>query len=249
MKVRSWKELILHLLFGGAMIAYGVKNLLADNRDGVTYILVAIIMWVRTLPDAISEEKHEENAFRAYAVQWYCRGQFGFSAPLMPWLGLLLLLLDGILVMLLPIVSVVRVLAGLLLGAAVLSIVLYGVWEKRQVDGMDDEEQAQIEADYVIYERHKRQLKEADRKRWGIFAPIIPLRSVLPIVAGLLLDISSVAEQMESVSSMLIYIGIIWVILENWWQEWRIERLGEVGKAEQLSMIPNNIYEKNENCT
>lgn len=157
---------------------------------------------------------------------------------------MLLLLLDGILVMLLPIVSVVRVLAGLLLGAAVLSIVLYGVWEKRQVDGMDDEEQAQIEADYAIYERHKCQLKEADRKRWGIFAPIIPLRSVLPIVAGLLLDISSVAEQMESVSSMLIYIGIIWVILENWWQEWRIERLGEVGKAEQLSMIPNNIYEK-----
>ena len=126
MKVRSWKELILCLLCGGAIIAYGVKNLLADNRDGVTYILVAIVMWVRTLPDAISEEKHEENAFRAYAAQWYCRGQFGFFAPLMPWLGVLLLLLDGILVMLLPIVSVVRVLAGILLGAALLSVILYG---------------------------------------------------------------------------------------------------------------------------
>lgn len=237
-KVRSWKELILYLLFGGAMIAYGVKNLLADNRDGVTYILVAIVMWVRTLPDAISEEKHEENTFRAYAAQWYCRGQFGFFAPLMPWLGLLLLLLDGILVMLLPIVSVVRVLAGLLLGAALLSVILYGIWQKRQMDGMSDEEEAQIETDYAIYERHKCQLKEADRKRWGIFAPIIPLRSVLPIVAGLLLDISSVAEQVESVSSMLIYIGIICLILENWRQEWRIERLGEVGKDEQLSDEP-----------
>lgn len=235
MKVRSWKELILHLLFGGAMIAYGVKNLLADNRDGVPYILVAIIMWVRTLPDAISEEKHEENAFRAYAAQWYCRGQFGFFAPLMPWPGLLLLILDGVLVMLLPVVSVVRVLAGLLLGAALLSVILYGIWQKRQMDGMSDEEEAQIEADYAIYERHKCQLKEADRQRWGIFAPIIPLLGVLPIVAGLLLDISSVAEQMESVSSMLIYIGIICLILENWWQEWRIERLGEVGKDEQHS--------------
>lgn len=234
-KVRSWKELVLYLLLGGAIIAYGFKSLAEKYSNGITYILVAIIMLIRAVPDAISEEKHEENAFRAYAAQWYCRGQFGFFAPLMPWLGLLLLLLDGILVMLLPIVSVVRVLAGLLLGAAVLSVVLYGVWEKRQVDGMDDEEQAQIEADYVIYERHKRQLQEADRQRWGIFAPIIPLLGVLPIVAGLLLDISSVAEQMESVSSMLIYIGIICLILENWWQEWRIERLGEVGKDEQLS--------------
>ena len=238
MKVRSWKELILYLLLGGALIAYGFKSLAEKYSNGITYILIAIIMLIRAVPDAISEEKHEENAFRAYAAQWYCRGQFGFFAPLMPWLGLLLLLLDGILVMLLPIVSVVRVLAGLLLGAAVLSVVLYGVWEKRQVDGMDDEEQAQIEADYVIYERHKRQLQEADRQRWGIFAPIIPLLGVLPIVAGLLLDISSVAEQMESVSSMLIYIGIICLILENWRQEWRIERLGEVGKDEQLSDEP-----------
>lgn len=238
MKVRSWKELILYLLLGGAIIAYGFKNLAEKDSNGITYILVAIIMLIRAVPDAISEEKHEENAFRAYAAQWYCRGQFGAFAPVMPWLGLLLLLLDGILVMLLPIVSVVRVLAGLLLGAALLSVILYGVWQKRQMDGMSDEEEAQIEADYAIYERHKCQLKEADRKRWGIFAPIIPLLGVLPIVAGLLLDISSVAEQMESVSSMLIYIGIICLILENWRQEWRIERLGEVGKDEQLSDEP-----------
>lgn len=231
------------------MIAYGARRMAVRDSDGGIYILMAIIMWIHMVLNVISGEEQEEDMLYAYAKRWYCRRQFGCFGPVVPWLGLLLLLLDGILVMLLPIVSVVRVLAGLLLGAAVLSIVLYGVWEKRQVDGMDDEEQAQIEADYVIYERHKCQLKEADRKRWGIFAPIIPLRSVLPIVAGLLLDISSVAEQMESVSSMLIYIGIIWVILENWWQEWRIERLGEVGKAEQLSMIPNNIYEKNENCT
>lgn len=238
MKVRSWKELILHLLFGGAMIAYGVKNLLADNRDGVTYILVAIIMWVCTLPDAISEEKHEENAFRAYAAQWYCRGQFGFSAPLMPWLGLLLLLLDGILVMLLPIVSVVRVLAGLLLGATVLSIVLYGVWEKRQVDGMDDEEQAQIEADYVIYERHKCQLKEADRKRWGIFAPVVPLFDAVPIVIGLLLGMNTESTAISRISVLLICAGMICLFLGSWWQAWRLEHWEESGKDEQLSDEP-----------
>lgn len=238
MKVRSWKELILHLLFGGAMIAYGVKNLLADNRDGVTYILVAIIMWVRTLPDAISEEKHEENAFRAYAAQWYCRGQFGFSAPLMPWLGLLLLLLDGILVMLLPIVSVVRVLAGLLLGAAVLSIVLYGVWEKRQVDGMDDEEQAQIEADYVIYERHKRQLQEVDRCRWGIFAPAVPLFGAVPTVIGLLLGMNMESTEISRISTLLICAGLICLFLGSWWQAWRLEHWEEAGRDEQLSDDP-----------
>ncbi len=238
MKVRSWKELILHLLFGGAMIAYGVKNLLADNRDGVTYILVAIVMWVRTLPDAISEEKHEENAFRAYAAQWYCRGQFGFFAPLMPWLGLLLLLLDGILVMLLPIVSVVRVLAGLLLGAALLSVILYGIWQKRQMDGMSDEEEAQIETDYAIYKRHKRQMQEADRRRWGIFAPAIPFFGAVPAMIGLLLGMNTESTEISRISVLLICAGLICLFLGNWWQAWRLEHWEDSGKDEQLSDDP-----------
>lgn len=238
MKVRSWKELILYLLLGGAIIAYGFKNLAEKDSNGITYILVAIIMLIRAVRDAISEEKHEENAFRAYAAQWYCRGQFGAFAPVMPWLGLLLLLLDGILVMLLPIVSVVRVLAGLLLGAAVLSIVLYGVWEKRQVDGMDDEEQAQIEADYVIYERHKRQLQEADRQRWGIFAPVVPLFGAVPTVIGLLLGMNTESTAISRISVLLICAGIVCLFLGNWWQVWRLEHWEESGKDEQLSDEP-----------
>lgn len=235
MKVRSWKELILYLLLGGAIIAYGFKNLAEKDSNGITYILVAIIMLIRAVPDAISEEKHEENAFRAYAAQWYCRGQFGFFAPVMPWLGLLLLLLDGILVMLLPIVSVVRVLAGLLLGAALLSVILYGVWEKRQVDGMDDEEQAQIEADYAIYTRHKRQMQEADRRRWGIFAPAIPLFGAVPIVIGLLLGMNTESTTISRISVLLICAGIVCLFLGNWWQVWRLEHWEESGKDEQLS--------------
>ena len=235
MKVRSWKELILYLLLGGAIIAYGFKNLAEKDSNGITYILVAIIMLIRAVPDAISEEKHEENAFRAYAAQWYCRGQFGFFAPVMPWLGLLLLLLDGILVMLLPIVSVVRVLAGLLLGAALLSVILYGVWEKRQVDGMDDEEQAQIEADYAIYTRHKRQMQEADRQRWGSFAPVVPLFGAVPIVIGLLLGMNTESTTISRISVLLICAGIVCLFLGNWWQVWRLEHWEESGKDEQLS--------------
>ena len=237
-KVRSWKELVLYLLLGGAIIAYGFKSLAEKYSNGITYILVAIIMLIRAVPDAISEEKHEENAFRAYAAQWYCRGQFGFFAPLMPWLGLLLLLLDGILVMLLPIVSVVRVLAGLLLGAALLSVILYGVWEKRQVDGMDDEEQAQIEADYAIYKRHKRQMQEADRRRWGIFAPAIPLFGAVPIVIGLLLGMNTESTTINRISVLLICAGIVCLFLGNWWQVWRLEHWEESGKDEQLSDEP-----------
>lgn len=238
MKVRIWKELILYLLLGGAIIAYGFKNLAEKDSNGITYILVAIIMLIRAVPDAISEEKHEENAFRAYAAQWYCRGQFGFFAPLMPWLGLLLLLLDGILVMLLPIVSVVRVLAGLLLGAALLSIILYGVWEKRQVDGMDDEEQAQIEADYVIYERHKRQLQEADRQRWGSFAPVVPLFGAVPTVIGLLLGMNTESTTINRISVLVICAGLICLFLGSWWQAWRLEHWEDSGKDEQLSDDP-----------
>ena len=238
MKVRSWKELILYLLLGGAMIADGVKNLLADNRDGVPYILVAIIMLIRAVPDAISEEKHEENALRAYAAQWYCRERFGAFAPVMPWLGLLLLLLDGILVMLLPIVSVVRVFAGLLLGAALLSVILYGIWQKRQMDGMDDEEQAQIEADYAIYERHKRQLQEADRRRWGIFAPAVPLFGAVPTVIGLLLGMNTESTAISRISVLLICAGIVCLFLGNWWQAWRLEHWEESEKDEQLSDDP-----------
>ena len=238
MKVRSWKELILYLLLGGAMIADGVKNLLADNRDGATYILVAIIMLIRAVPDAISDEKHEENAFRAYAAQWYCRGQFGFFAPVMPWLGLLPLLLDGILVMLLPIVSVVRVLGGLLLGAALLSVILYGVWQKRQMDGMSDEEEAQIEADYAIYKRHKRQLQEVDRRRWGIFAPAVPLFGAVPTVIGLLLGMNMESTEISRISTLLICAGLICLFLGSWWQVWRLEHWEDSGKDEQLSDDP-----------
>lgn len=238
MKVRSWKELILYLLLGGAIIAYGFKNLAEKDSNGITYILVAIIMLIRAVPDAISEEKHEENAFRAYAAQWYCRGQFGFFAPLMPWLGLLLLLLDGILVMLLPIVSVVRVLAGLLLGAALLSVILYGVWEKRQVDGMDDEEQAQIEADYAIYTRHKRQMQEADRQRWGSFAPAVPLFGAVPTVIGLLLGMNTESTAISRISVLVICAGLICLFLGSWWQVWRLEHWEDSGKDEQLSDEP-----------
>lgn len=238
MKVRSWKELILYLLLGGAIIADGVKNLLADNRDGATYILVAIIMLIRAVPDAISDEKHEENAFRAYAAQWYCRGQFGFFTPVMPWLGLLLLLLDGILVMLLPIVSVVRVLGGLLLGAALLSVILYGVWQKRQMDGMSDEEEAQIEADYAIYERHKCQLQEVDRRRWGIFAPAVPLFGAVPTVIGLLLGMNMESTEISRISTLLICAGLICLFLGSWWQAWRLEHWEEAGRDEQLSDDP-----------
>lgn len=238
MKVRSWKELILYLLLGGAIIAYGFKNLAEKDSNGITYILVAIIMLIRAVRDAISEEKHEENAFRAYAAQWYCRGQFGAFAPVMPWLGLLLLLLDGILVMLLPIVSVVRVLAGLLLGAALLSVILYGVWEKRQVDGMDDEEQAQIEADYAIYTRHKRQMQEADRRRWGIFAPAVPLFGAVPIVIGLLLGMNTESTTISRISVLVICAGLICLFLGSWWQVWRLEHWEDTGKDEQLSDEP-----------
>lgn len=238
MKVRSWKELILYLLLGGAIIAYGFKNLAEKDSNGITYILVAIIMLIRAVRDAISEEKHEENAFRAYAAQWYCRGQFGFFAPLMPWLGLLLLLLDGILVMLLPIVSVVRVLAGLLLGAALLSVILYGVWEKRQVDGMDDEEQAQIEADYAIYTRHKRQMQEADRQRWGSFAPVVPLFGAVPTVIGLLLGMNTESTTINRISVLVICAGLICLFLGSWWQVWRLEHWEDTGKDEQLSDEP-----------
>lgn len=238
MKVRSWKELILYLLLGGAIIAYGFKNLAEKDSNGITYILVAIIMLIRAVPDAISEEKHEENAFRAYAAQWYCRGQFGFFAPLMPWLGLLLLILDGVLVMLLPVVSVVRVLAGLLLGAALLSVILYGVWEKRQVDGMDDEEQAQIEADYAIYTRHKRQMQEADRRRWGIFAPAVPLFGAVPIVIGLLLGMNTESTTINRISVLVICAGLICLFLGSWWQAWRLEHWEDSGKDEQLSDEP-----------
>lgn len=220
------------------MIAYGARRMAVRDSDGGIYILMAIIMWIHMVLNAISGEEQEEDMLYAYAKRWYCRRQFGCFGPVVPWLGLLLLLLDGMLILMLPAVFVAGVFVVLILGAALLSLILYIIWQKRQMDGMSDEEEAQIEADYVIYERHKRQLQEADRKRWGIFAPIIPLRSVLPIVAGLLLDISSVAEQMESVSSMLIYIGIIWVILENWWQAWRLEHWEESGKDEQLSDEP-----------
>lgn len=235
MKMTGWKGIILQLLLGGVMIAYGMTE--SDSNGGV-YILLAIIMWIRMVLDAVSGEKHEEDMLCSYAKRWHCRRRFGRFGLVVPWLGLLLLILDGMLILVLPPVSVAGVLVELIFGAALLSIVLYVIWQKLQMRGMDDKEEAQIEADYATYERHKRQLKEADRRRWGIFAPIIPLLGAIPLAAGLLLNISPVAKQMESISSILICIGIICILLQSWWQDWRIEYWEETGKDQSLSDDP-----------
>ena len=103
---------------------------------------------------------------------------------------------------------------------------------------MDDEEQAQIEADYVIYERHKCQLQEADRKRWGIFAPVVPLFGAVPIVIGLLLGMNTESTAISRISVLLICAGLICLFLGSWWQAWRLEHWEESGKDEQLSDEP-----------
>ena len=103
---------------------------------------------------------------------------------------------------------------------------------------MDDEEQAQIEADYAIYKRHKRQMQEADRRRWGIFAPAIPLFGAVPIVIGLLLGMNTESTTINRISVLLICAGIVCLFLGNWWQVWRLEHWEESGKDEQLSDEP-----------
>lgn len=220
------------------MIAYGARRMAVRDSDGGIYILMAIIMWIHMVLNAISGEEQEEDMLYAYAKRWHCRRQFGRFGPVVPWLGLLLLLLDGILVMLLPIVSVVRVLAGLLLGAALLSVILYGIWQKRQMDGMSDEEEAQIETDYAIYKCHKRQMQEADRRRWGIFAPAIPFFGAVPTVIGLLLGMNTESTEISRISVLLICAGLICLFLGSWWQVWRLEHWEDTGKDEQLSDEP-----------
>lgn len=217
------------------MIAYGARRMAVRDSDGGIYILMAIIMWIHMVLNAISGEEQEEDMLYAYAKRWHCRRQFGRFGPVVPWVGLLLLLLDGMLILVLPAVFVAGAFVVLILGAALLSLILYIIWQKRQMDGMDDEEQAQIEADYAIYERHKCQLKEADRQRWGSFAPVVPLFGAVPIVIGLLLGMNTESTTISRISVLLICAGIVCLFLGNWWQVWRLEHWEESGKDEQLS--------------
>lgn len=217
------------------MIAYGARRMAVRDSDGGIYILMAIIMWIHMVLNAISGEEQEEDMLYAYAKRWHCRRQFGRFGPVVPWVGLLLLLLDGMLILVLPAVFVAGAFVVLILGAALLSLILYIIWQKRQMDGMDDEEEAQIEADYAIYERHKCQLKEADRQRWGIFAPVVPLFGAVPIVIGLLLGMNTESTTINRISVLVICAGLICLFLGNWWQAWRLEHWEETGKDEQLS--------------
>lgn len=217
------------------MIAYGVRRMAVRDSDGGIYILMAIIMWIHMVLNAISGEEQEEDMLYAYAKRWHCRRQFGRFGPVVPWVGLLLLLLDGMLILVLPAVFVAGVFVVLILGAALLSLILYIIWQKHQMDGMNDEEQAQIETDYAIYKRHKRQMQEADRRRWGIFAPVVPLFGAVPIVIGLLLGMNTESTAISRISVLLICAGIVCLFLGNWWQVWRLEHWEESGKDEQLS--------------
>lgn len=74
------------------MIAYDVRRMTIGDSDGGIYILLAIIMWIRMILNAISQEEQEQDMLRAYAKRWYCRRQFGRFGPVVPWVGLLLLL-------------------------------------------------------------------------------------------------------------------------------------------------------------
>lgn len=67
MKVRSWKDIVLQLLLGGLMIAYGARRMAVRDSDGGIYILMAIIMWIHMVLNAISGEEQEEDMLYAYA--------------------------------------------------------------------------------------------------------------------------------------------------------------------------------------
>lgn len=233
MKVRSWKALMLHLVFGGGMMVFGFKLTSSGESSGLPYITVAFIEWIRFVPDAVSVERHDRNQLRAYAAQWYGRQQFGRFAPIVPWLGPLLIFLDSLLVTVLPITSALRVIAEIILGIAVLTIVLYGTWERRQVDGMDDEEEEQIRADYAVYQRSKRQLEAADRQRWGIFAGTIPALSAVLTVIGVFMPSDS--EQTSRISILLVYAGVLSLFLYSLWKGRRIETWKDTGESDPSS--------------
>ena len=122
----------------GAALIWKVRSLLAGDALSLFWVAFFIYLIVQGLDVALTQEGHEKDKRRSVKVNGIYRDKFGRFAPIMPYLHLVILLVDYILARLFPVTTALRVVvAGLLLAALAYGIWL-GIWLRRQMRETDD---------------------------------------------------------------------------------------------------------------
>ena len=120
MKVVSWKTLIITLIVGGGLVYYVVRDGLPKELATLIWLCFLIYLIGKGLVVSFSAEAYEDDKKRASIGKRLYREKFGIFAPIMPYLALIAIVLDALLVKLCPPTMLIKVLSILILVASVI---------------------------------------------------------------------------------------------------------------------------------
>lgn len=101
-KVQSWPKLITVVLLGAGMLAAGICKIAAGEWIGVAWVCLFGYLMVKGVYTYLSEAAYKRDQERGAKVRQIYRRKFGSLGPIMPWLGLVPLLICLVLALLFP---------------------------------------------------------------------------------------------------------------------------------------------------
>jgi len=132
MKVQSWFTLLVTVLFGGGGLIYELRNPNFDPLPRLVMCAFFLYIIVRGLYVSLSAEGYADDQARAARGKRIYREKFGLLAPIAPYGGPLLILLDAALLWLFP--NIWRWILVLPLVAAVAYSAWLSLWYQKQME-------------------------------------------------------------------------------------------------------------------
>lgn len=137
-KVQSWPKLAAVVLIGGGILAAGIYKIAAGEWVGVVWVCLFGYFIVKGVYTYLSNDAYKREQERATKVRRIYRRKFGSLGPIMPWLGLVPLLICFVLVLLFPTWGPLPyIFLGVLLFLLVYNLCL-SIWMKDQLDREDE---------------------------------------------------------------------------------------------------------------
>lgn len=128
MKVVSWKTLIVTLILGGGLLYFAVRGCLNKEPASLLWLCFVVYMIAKGIFVSFSAEAYEDDKKRAAIGKRLYREKFGIFAPIMPYLHILIILLDALLVMICPPTVPIKILGILILMAALIYVFCLSRW-------------------------------------------------------------------------------------------------------------------------
>lgn len=128
MKVVSWKTLIVTLILGGGLLYFAVRGCLNKEPASLLWLCFVVYMIAKGIFVSFSAEAYEDDKKRAAIGKRLYKEKFGIFAPIMPYLHILIILLDALLVMICPPTVPIKILGILILMAALIYVFCLSRW-------------------------------------------------------------------------------------------------------------------------